>query len=35
VRHRVLALGVIHLRQVVVVALGQGGDRSLERRSCE
>ena len=32
VRDRVLALGGVHLRQVVVVALRQSGDRRLERR---
>src|SRR4051794_21668485 len=32
VREGVLTLGGVHLRQVVVVALGQRGDRCLERR---
>src|SRR4051812_46916230 len=35
VRDGVVALGVVHLRQVVVVALGESGDRRLERRGCE
>ena len=35
VGHRVLALGVVHLLQVVVVALSQSSNRSLQRRPGE